>query len=108
MVVIELLMNRPKCSLHIGEVHDPTRLRIDRAADVNLASKGMTMKSPTLVAGGHVREPVCRLKRELLEDLHHGIPRSLWVCTLSRQLGWARQYRTARSVFCFFSKPSIG
>ena len=37
---------------------------------------------------GHVRQAVGRLERELLEDLHHGIPRYLWVCRLSRHCGW--------------------
>jgi len=40
--------------------------------------------------------PVRRPRRELLEHVHHGIPRYLWVCRLSRHCGCARQYSIAR------------
>ena len=66
------------------------------------------MQPRALVPVRDVGEPVGRLEGELAEDLHHAIPRYLWVCRLSRHCGWARQYSTASRVFFSRSGPSIG
>src|SRR5690606_25493009 len=83
---------------HVGEVHDPAPLGIERAGHVDLGPEGVPVQARTLVPLGHVRQAVGRLEGDLGEDgVGHGMPTSLWVWRLRRQAGWARHHATAHS-----------
>src|SRR5262249_557665 len=108
VVVIELVADRRAGLAEVAEVHYPAAGGPDRAADVHLHPVGVPVQPLALMPGGDVRQPVGSLEGELAEDLHQGIPRYLWDCTLSCHCGLARQYSTAAWVFPARSGPSIG
>jgi inner membrane transporter RhtA len=108
VVVVKLVADRRERLADVGEVHHPAGAGRDLAADVHLDPERVPVQPRALVARGHVRQPVRGLEAELPEDLHHRIPRYLWVCTLSCHRGWARQYSTAARVLAVRSGPSIG
>ena len=77
--MIEKVVNRPERLVYRREVHDPAAVGVNRAVDVHLYFEGVTVKPEAFVPGLHMREPMGRLEREFLEDLHQAIPRNLWV-----------------------------
>ena len=106
--MIELVVKWGERVLDVLEIHHPAGLLADRPVDVDLNPVGVAMQAGALVPIGDVCEAVGCLEGELAEDLHHAIPRYLWVCRLSRHWGWDRQYSTASRVFLSRSGPSIG
>jgi len=54
----------------IGEVHDPTGVRIDFAAHVQLDAKRMAVQAGAFVACRHVGQPMRRLDRECAKNFH--------------------------------------
>src|SRR5579864_5799091 len=89
-LVVERMHDVGKRRFHIEEVRDKSRDGIDRPVKLYLDAVGVAVKPAATVARRHVRKPVGRLKPEGLGYLHR-MPRCLWVCTLKRHLGWARQ-----------------
>ena len=54
----------------IVEVLHPAKVTVDRAFHMDGHSVRVTVQPGALVSGGHMREAVRGLERELLEDLH--------------------------------------
>lgn len=71
VVVVQLLAKGTTRIGYLSDIDQPARPRVDFAADVNLDTKRMTMKTTTLAAWTNVRRCVCRLESELLEYLRH-------------------------------------
>src|SRR5688572_9314853 len=94
--------------LEVGEIHHPAGVFADLAFDRYAHGERVPVQPCTLVPFRHVRQPVRGLERELLEEPHHRMPSALWVCTLRRQRGCARQYATAAFVLASTSGPSMG
>src|SRR5262249_30292669 len=90
------------------EVHHPPGLLSHWTSHTNLHAVGVPVQAAALVPVRELSEPVRGLEGELAEDLHHAIPRYLWVCRLSRHRGCARHYSTASRVVFSRSAPSIG
>src|SRR4051812_17525322 len=74
-MVIELVVERLKNNLDIGEVHDPARPLLDHPPYMQRSRKRVPVQSATLVVSRNMWKPVGRLEGELLEDLH-GLPPS--------------------------------
>lgn len=53
----------------IREVHDPSRMRIDGPAQVQLDSKRMPVQSGAFVPNGHVRQAMRRLDGKGTENI---------------------------------------
>jgi hypothetical protein len=70
-MMIELLVDRIEGTRHIREVHDPTFLPGERAGHVDLDAERMAVQTPALVVFGKIRQAMCRLDGELLEDFHN-------------------------------------
>jgi hypothetical protein len=68
--MIDAVEDRLKCRSHIGEIHHPACMRIDRAGDVQLDAKGVTVQSRALVPRLHVRQTMRGLDGERAENLH--------------------------------------
>lgn len=58
-MVIESLEHRLKGRFEIGEIHDPTAVRIYGAVHVQFDAKRVTVQPRTLVACGNVRQAMC-------------------------------------------------
>src|SRR5712691_2212533 len=84
VVVVELVVQWLERGFDVGEVEYHAGVGVDGAVDVDFDVVGVSVQSPALVPFGEVRQPVSGLEAELAEDVHHGIPRYLWVCRLSR------------------------
>ena len=89
VVVIERVEDRRARGIDVGEVDDPARLvapaRLRRTPRPGTSGRAAAR---TCGPAGTFGKPVRGLEAELLEDLHHGMPRYLWVWRLSRQCGW--------------------
>src|SRR5262249_9428432 len=111
-VVVEDLVNWLERALYLGEVRNPTGVRVDLASDVNFAAERVSVEARALVIAWNVRQPMRCFERELLEDLRdvspHGIPSTLCVWRLSLHFGCFMQYSTARCVLRWRAIPSIG
>jgi hypothetical protein len=68
--VIKYSVERRKRCLNISEVGYPTMIGINRAADMNRYSEGMTVQASTFVPGRSLRQSMRRFYREFFEDFH--------------------------------------
>jgi len=73
VVVVETIEDRLHRARHIGEVANPAGLLPDRSIDLDPHPERVSVETGALVVGRDVRETVCGLERELLEDLHIGL-----------------------------------
>ena len=75
--MVKLVVKRFERRLEISEVHDPAKMRVNVAADMQLDPERMPMQASALMPIRDVRKPVRRLDGEGLEDVH------AWNCTLA-------------------------
>jgi len=68
--MVELLEDRCENLLDVGEVHDPTQVRIGFAAHVNLDPERVAVQARALVRFGDMRKPMRRFDLKNLEDVH--------------------------------------
>ena len=78
--MIELVVQRRKSRLHIGEIHDPTKLGIGFARNVDLDFERVAVQARALMPFGHIRQAVSCLEVEDFEDMH------LYILALSTAL----------------------
>ena len=91
------------------EIDDHAGLRVGHALDRDFGAIGMAMHPPAAIGADDALQGVGRFEAELLAQFeHHGIPIILWVCRLSRHLGFARQNATAALVLAAPAGPSMG
>jgi len=72
IVMIETIVGRLECALHVSEIHDPAGLRIDVAAHLQFDAKRMAMEPRAFVASSNIRQSMRCLDRERAEDIHSG------------------------------------
>lgn len=70
VMVIQPLISRLEQTLDLGKVHDPSGVRIDIAAQMQLDAERMPVQSRALVALGHVGQPMRRFERKNLKNVH--------------------------------------
>lgn len=68
--MVELVEQWLKRPLEVGEVHDPTAVSADLAADVYLDAKGVAMHACALVARGDIGKEVCSFYLEYAKNIH--------------------------------------
>ena len=68
--MIDAIEDGLKRRTHVGEVHHPAGMRIDRPGDVQLDAKGVTVQARALVPGRYVRQTMSSFDSEGAEDLH--------------------------------------
>lgn len=84
-MVIKLLEQGLESRFQIGEVHDPTGLRTDRAAEVYFDPEGMPVHAGALVPGRNVRQAVGGFYLKNAEYIHARIvPPAQWPRKLRR------------------------
>jgi hypothetical protein len=79
VVMVQLRQYRLNGTSDVREVHHPATSLINIPLDVHCNPIGMAVETSALVTARHIGEAVSGLERELLEDLHHGMPRYLCV-----------------------------
>ena len=70
IVMVQLVVQRLEGALHIGKVHHPAHLRVQRTADMQLYPERMAVQAGALMAFRHIRQAVGGFEREGLEDVH--------------------------------------
>ena len=70
VVVVEAIVERLERTRDVRKIDDPARLVIDRTFDVDCHAVRVAVESGALVTFRDIREAVCCLESELLEDLH--------------------------------------
>lgn len=68
--MIEPIIGRLEQALDLGKVHNPSAVRIDIAAQMQLDAKRMPVQARALMALGHVGQPMRRFERKNLENVH--------------------------------------
>src|SRR5690606_26069767 len=69
-VMIELIVDRLEDLLDLGEVANPSGMRVDLSLDVNADLERMAVETPALVTLGYVRQAMGGLEDEFLEQFH--------------------------------------
>lgn len=75
VVVVQLIDDRLAGRLDVAEVHDPAAVLAWFTFDIDTKLKGVPMQALALVARRHIRQPVGRLKMEVLENFHSHRPK---------------------------------
>jgi hypothetical protein len=70
VMVIEAVVDWFERRLDIGEVHDPTGLRIDIATDMQFDPEGMPMQARALMPWRNMGQPVCCFDGKDFENVH--------------------------------------
>lgn len=70
VVVVEAMVERLERTRDIRKIDDPARMVIDGTSDVDGHAVRVAVESGALVTFRDIREAVCCLESELLEDLH--------------------------------------
>ena len=70
IAVIELVEDRRKGRLDVGEVHDPAGFRARLAADMHFDAKRMPVQARALVPRRYVRQPMRGFELKGFEDFH--------------------------------------
>jgi hypothetical protein len=68
VVVIELLIKRFEDRFDLGEVANPSGMRINLSFDIDCYAEGVPVQAPALVPGWDMRQPVGCLEHELFEQ----------------------------------------
>ncbi len=68
--MIDLIEHRRECRFYIREIHDPARIRLRLAGNVNLHAKRMPVQPRAFVPGRNMRKAMCRLDLEYFENVH--------------------------------------
>ena len=68
--MVQLVKNRTERALDIGEIHHPSGMMTDGAPNGHTHPKRVTMETGALMSLGNVRESMCGLEGEFLEDVH--------------------------------------
>ena len=68
--MVELLENRSESLFDVGEVHDPTQVRIGLAAHVHFNPERVAVQTRALVRRWDMRKPMRRFDLKDLEDFH--------------------------------------
>src|SRR5258708_15833 len=87
--MVDPLFNRRKGSLNVRKIHHPAQRRIHRPLNIDLNLKAVPMHPPTLVPIWNIRQPMRRLDRKLLEDLHHAPTQSQRSCESANSIATA-------------------
>jgi len=74
VAMIEALEGRLERGSHVGEIHHPTRVRIDLALKMQLYAERMPMKAGAFVIRRHLRQAMCSLDGEGSEQVHGSRP----------------------------------
>jgi hypothetical protein len=69
IMMIESIERRLKRCAHVCKVHDPTRMRVDVAREVQLHAKRVPMHARALVPGRHIWQTVRCLDREGAKEM---------------------------------------
>ena len=70
IVMIEPIERRLKRCAHIGEIHDPSGMRIDLACQMQLHSERVPVQACTLVPRRYVGQPMRGFDGEGAEEVH--------------------------------------
>ena len=70
--MVKLLEDRREGLLEVGEVHDPTQLRVGFTANVYFDPERMAVQARAFVRRRNLRKPVRRFDLKDLEDVHGG------------------------------------
>ena len=73
------MLHRAPRAGQVSEVPNPASIALDRAFYMKRNPEGVPVQTSALVVWFDVRQSMSSFERELFEDLHHGIPRNLWV-----------------------------
>ena len=95
VAMVELLEDRRKSLLDVGEVHDPAQVRIGFTAHVHFDPERVAVQARALVRRGNMRKAVRRFDLENLEDVHGGavaarLEAGAIACQESGGYGWTR------------------
>src|SRR5271170_2381628 len=108
-MMIELALHLLQREVEQAQIDDHAARLVRHAPDRHFGAIGMAVDAAAALGADGALQRMCRLEAELLGQLeHYGIPITLWVCRLSRHMGFARQNATAASVLAALAGPSIG
>ena len=68
--MIDLVLDRLKCTLYFRKIKHPAAIGIDGTVDVNRDAVAVSVQPSTFMSSGNIWEPMRRFDRELLEDFH--------------------------------------
>ena len=68
--MVDLIFNFAESSSNIRKIHDPTQFGINWTSHLNPDSKAVTVHPPALVSFRNIGQPMSRLNREVLKDIH--------------------------------------